>query len=240
MNTRALILSLVMLAGGARAPAAEAQAAPAPATRLEGRVIETINAAGYTYLRVESGSGKVWAAAPEMPIKPGDHVVVSGAMPMANFHSKTLNRSFDVMYFSGSVIVNGKTPPASGAASPLPAGHPPTAAKDSPSLDLADIKRAPNGKTVAEIYAAGAALAGKPVKLRGRVVKYNGGILGRNWLHVRDGSGADGTNDLTVTSKGTAKVGDLVLVEGLLAANRDFGAGYKYGLIVEDATIVVE
>jgi hypothetical protein len=71
-------------------------------------------------------------------------------------------------------------------------------------------------------------------------VKYNAQIMGKNWLHVRDGSGTEGTNDLTITTAGTAKVGDLVLVTGTLAADRNFGSGYKYALIVEDAKVVVE
>jgi hypothetical protein len=76
--------------------------------------------------------------------------------------------------------------------------------------------------------------------VRGRVVKFNAMIMGKNWLHVRDGSGADGTNDLTVTTATKARVGDLVLVTGVLKTDRDFGGGYKYSLIVEDATVVVE
>jgi hypothetical protein len=76
--------------------------------------------------------------------------------------------------------------------------------------------------------------------VRARVVKFNAQILGKNWLHVRDGSGAEGTNDLTVTTAATAKVGDLVLVTGTLATDRDFGSGYKYPLIVEDAKVVAQ
>ena len=107
-------------------------------------------------------------------------------------------------------------------------------------MDLSNIKRAANGQTVAEIYAGSAKLAGEKVTFRGRVVKFNGGIMGKNWLHVRDGTGSDGSNDLTITSQGKAKVGDLVLVTGVLATNRNFGGGYKYPVIIEDATVVVE
>ena len=71
-------------------------------------------------------------------------------------------------------------------------------------------------------------------------MKYNGGILGKNWLHLRDGTGAEGSNDLTVTTDTRAKVGALVLVTGTLSTDRDFGGGYKYALIVENARVVVE
>lgn len=227
----------MMLAGATATGSAATARQPA---RIEGKVAEAMNSGGYTYVRID-GTVKGWVAAPETAVKVGDSIIANDAMPMTNFHSKTLNRTFDVVYFSGSLTVNGKAAAAAGssASGSVPAGHG-SAAASKPAVDLSNIKPAPGGKTVAGIYAAGAAQAGKKVAVRGRVVKYNGGILGKNWLHVRDGSGADGTNDLTVTTKDTAKVGDLVLVEGVLAANRDFGGGYKYGLIIEDAKIVVE
>jgi hypothetical protein len=71
-------------------------------------------------------------------------------------------------------------------------------------------------------------------------VKYNGGIMGKNWLHIRDGSGQEGNNDLTVTTDAPAKVGDTVLVKGKVSTDRDFGGGYKYPVIVEDAKVTVE
>ena len=93
---------------------------------------------------------------------------------------------------------------------------------------------------MAEINTGKGKLAGKPVLVRGRVVKFNPMIMGKNWLHIRDGSGAEGTNDLTVTTDTKVKVGDLVVVSGTLSADRDFGSGYKYGLIVENAKVTVE
>jgi uncharacterized protein YdbL (DUF1318 family) len=247
MNTRVLVVSLTILAVGAMAATAEANpsgaAAPARQTNVQGKVGEVINAAGYTYLQIDTGSEKVWAAAPEFAVKEGDRAEIAGAMPMRNYHSKTLNRTFDLVYFAAGVTVNGNSAPApaNSAASGLPKGHPTTAGtRDAPSIDLANIARAPNGQTVAEVYKAAASLAGKKVTVRGRVVKYNGGIMGRNWLHIRDGSGAEGTNNLTVTSKDTARVGDLVVIQGVLATNRNFGGGYKYPLIVEEASVAVE
>jgi hypothetical protein len=94
--------------------------------------------------------------------------------------------------------------------------------------------------TVAEVWAKRASLGGKPVTVRGKVVKFNGGIMGRNWLHIQDGSGKaeDGTHDLTMTSDAVAKVGDVVTLTGTVAVDKDFGAGYSYAVIVEGATIV--
>lgn len=218
---------------------------------IAGKVVETMNVSSYTYVLLDAGAKKSWVAAPRFEVKTGDTVSATDAMPMSNYHSKALNRTFDVIYFSGHVTVNGKVP-ANDVAGALPPGHPPVgatpnAAPAHPSAPaptaapvLSGIKRAEGGQTVAEIVTGKDKFAGKPIAVRARVVKYNGGILGKNWLHIRDGSGTEGTNDLTVTTATTTKVGDLVLVTGRLATNRDFGGGYKYALIVEDAKVVVE
>jgi hypothetical protein len=97
----------------------------------------------------------------------------------------------------------------------------------------------PVAKTVAEVHQEKAALAGKQIVLHGKVVKANNGIMERNWIHLRDGTGdaKDGTNDITVTSAETAELGDEITATGTLAVDQDFGYGYKYPLIVEKATI---
>ena len=96
------------------------------------------------------------------------------------------------------------------------------------------------GKTVAEIFAEKAALSGKAVEVRGKVVKYSPEIMGKIWLHIQDGTGEAGSNDLTVTTMTPVKMGDTVVVKGLLAVDKDFGYGYQYALIVEDAEVTVE
>jgi hypothetical protein len=117
-------------------------------------------------------------------------------------------------------------------------------AKPSAEVDLGGIVKADGGKTVAELFAEKDTLAGQKVTVRGKVVKTNSGIMGKDWVHVRDGSGAEGTNDLTVTSNAGAaalpNVGDLILVTGTVALNKDFGMGYQYPVIVEDAEVKAE
>lgn len=95
--------------------------------------------------------------------------------------------------------------------------------------------------TVAAVWKMRASLAGTQVTLRGKVVKYHGGILGVNWIHLQDGSGsaADGSNDITVTSESECKVGDVISVTGTVAIDKDLGAGYKYPVIIERAAISV-
>ncbi len=122
----------------------------------------------------------------------------------------------------------------------MPADHPPPAA-DKAEVDLSGIAKAEGGKTVEEVYKEKDTLANGKVVVRGKVVKVNPSIMGKNWLHVRDGSGGDGTNDLTVTTAGTLpEVGELVVVTGTVVLDQDFGMGYQYPVIVQDAEITIE
>jgi len=131
-------------------------------------------------------------------------------------------------------------PEAAPAAQPAAAPHPMPAAPTE-TVDLSGIAKADGGKTVAEVFAEKDQLAGQPVIVRGKVVKSNPDIMGKNWLHVRDGSGAEGTNDITVTTAGAVpNVGDTVVVKGVLSLDKDFGMGYQYDVIVEDAEVTVE
>lgn len=231
----------------AQSPSTKPTAAP---TDFSGKVIETMSTAGYTYVLVDTGKAKTWAAAPQFAVKVGDTVAVGDGMPMPNYHSKSLNRDFDLVIFTGNVKVNGAVPANASApsanAGKLPEGHPPISggagagSEPKPAVNLSGIKKAEGGKSIAEVYAEKAKLAGKKVKVRGRVVKYNAEIMGKNWLHIQDGSGAVGSNDLAVTTQVKTKVGDLVLINGTVAINKDFGGGYQYSVIVEEAQVTVE
>lgn len=219
-------------------PMAEKAAAPMAGGK-SGTIVETIDAAGYTYVQVDTGSEKFWAAAPQFSAKAGDPVVVPDGMPMENYHSKSLDRTFDVVYFVDSVMIGGEKP----ATAAMPEGHPSmvdqsAAQPAAASVDLSNIKKA--GKTVAEIFAEKDQLAGKAVEVRGKVVKYSAEIMGKNWIHIQDGTGAEGTNDLTVTTAAAAAQGDTVVISGIVTTNKDFGYGYKYDVIIEDATVKAE
>jgi hypothetical protein len=217
-------------------------AAPASETAgFQGTVIETINSAGYTYVNVDTGQDKIWAAAPETPVKKGDTVTIPPGMLMRNHHSKTLNRTFDAVYFVSAISVAGAKPtegkPASDGADMVHGRNIAAAPSD---INFSGIVKPEGGKTVNEIYLQRDSLSGKEVILRAKVVKFSPQIMGKNWLHVQDGSGEKGANDLTVTTAAAAKVGDTVLVKGALSTNKDFGLGYKYDLIIEDARVTVE
>jgi hypothetical protein len=221
-------------------PAPEVTMTRSPDGAVMGRVLETMNSGGYTYVRVDSGQGEIWAATPEFSVQSGDEVVVPRGMPMRDFQSNTLKRTFDLIYFVGSIDVKGR---ASAGMDPakMPQGHPSIGqGGQEPAIKVSGIERADGGKTVSEIYDGKEALDGREVLVRGQVVKFNSNVMGKNWLHLRDGTGSDTTNDLTVTTEASARVGDVVLVKGVLALDKDFGFGYKYDILMENATVVVE
>jgi hypothetical protein len=206
-----------------------------------GKVIETMDTAGYTYVHVDTGSEKIWAAAPQFRVAVGDEVVIPDGMLMPKYHSNTLDRTFeDGVYFCSSVQVVGGS---AGAAPQLPAGHPPMGGSTTAAttdLDLSGIARPEGGHTVAEVFAGKSELSGKTITVRGKVVKFTPDVMNKNWVHVQDGTGEPGANDLTVTTLATVKPGDTVLVRGTLATDKDFGFGYQYALLVEDAELTVE
>lgn len=208
---------------------------------IEGEVLEVLTAPGYTYARIGAkGTEGTWAAFPTAKLAVGDKAKVNGEMVMKDFPSKTLNRTFSSIWFGN--LDDGKGPPPGAAPPPgMPGGMgdmPPAAAGSAPVNAKAD--RAPGGKTVAEIIAERTTLVGKTVKLRAVVVKVNAGILGKTYLHVRDGSGDDktGNNDLSVTMQDVPKLGDTITIEGVVGLDKDIGGGYKFPTIIEEAKLL--
>jgi len=126
----------------------------------------------------------------------------------------------------------------------MPPGHPPTGeATPNPAGTVTErIEPAPGGSTVADVWAKRSSLGGQTVTVRGKVVKFNPEIMGRNWIHIQDGTGkpAEKNHDLTITTSSGVKVGDIVTVTGKIAVDKDFGAGYAYPVIVEEAVVVLK
>jgi hypothetical protein len=249
----------------AGAPAPGAAAPSAGLTEVKGKVVERLDAPPYSYLRVATAQGETWTAVPKTDVAVGTEVTVAGAIPMKDFESKTLNRKFDLVYFGslgggpgaphGGIGGVPQMPPAMGQVAPgVPQMPPPGmgggmsdlaaqhAAASAAATDVGDVKvekaTGADGRTIAEVYAQRAALKEKSVAVRGKVVKFNEGIMGRNWLHLRDGTGAaNKDNDLTVTTGEKVQVGDVVVVKGTVRVDKDFGTGHPYAVIVEDAKV---
>lgn len=200
-----------------------------------GTVSETMNSGGYTYVLVNDGNEEFWAAAPEFAVSVGESVLVPPGMPMQNYTSRTLDRDFEVIYFVQSILAGS----GEAAAESFPA-HPAPPATSGTPVDVRDVSKAADGYTVAEIYARKAELNGKEVVVRGTVVKYSPAIMGTNWIHIQDGTGEEGSNDLAVTSAAGASEGDTVVIRGILSIDQDIGGGYFYPVLVENAEVEIE
>jgi hypothetical protein len=166
-------------------------------------------------------------------VKVGDTVETSSGIEMVNFQSSALGRTFDKIRLVSIIQVWS---PKSGSSE--------SAADDgdvAEELSVSGIERVEGGHTVAEVIAGKANLAGSEVAVRGKVIKMNAGIMGRNWLHLSDGTvGPDGEKDVTVTTEETPAVGSTVVVRGIVATDQDFGGGYQYSVMIENAKVTVE
>lgn len=250
----ALVAAAVALSACAKKPAEAPKAEPAPATQVAmapghgapaesagasvtGTVLETMDSGGYTYIRLKTSSGETWAAVNQSKVETGSEVTVAGGMTMVDFESPTLKRKFD------SIVFGTLAAPGAGGAPAVPAemaAQHAAAAAGPADVGKIEVAKAegPDGRTVAALHGERAALNGKTVLVRGKVVKFLGGIMGKNWVHLRDGSGSrEGKDDdLTVTTAETVEVGAVVLAKGTVGVDRDFGSGYRYAVILEDAS----
>jgi hypothetical protein len=198
---------------------------------LSGTVVETMDSGAYTYMLLEKNGDKTWVAAPHMKVEKGQKVSLLPGALMENFKSSTLNRTFDKIYFSA------------GPSSPFGVGAVTSGSADKVVLpkEKITVEKAsgPNAYTIAEIYRNLSRLNGKKIAVRGKVLKVSPEIMGKNWLHIQDGTGnpQKGTEDLVVTTKDHPSVGDIVTVSGTIYKDKDFGSGYKYKAIIENATV---
>jgi hypothetical protein len=231
---------------GAKAPVSDGKAT------FTGKVLETMDSGGYTYIRMDAAGRERWVAVPQATVKVGDTVTLHNGTEMQTFTSKTLNRTFERIMFGQLGAGPASAPAGTGTLPPghpaIPAGgtagadakapqHPPVA----PPAKIGDLKvpkaAGPTGHTVAGVFADSVKLKDKPVVVNGVVVKINTGIMNKNWIHLQDGTGTveKKDNDLVFTTLDTVKVGDKVKASGTVRKDKDFGFGYKYATIVEDA-----
>jgi hypothetical protein len=215
---------------------------------LQGEVLEVLNVDSYTYLRLKTRSGDAWVAVTTASVAKGAQVSIANAMPMDNFESKALKRRFDRIYFGqiagpAPKVAAGGPPPAmqGGMPSGMPGAMHAPGVGAAPAIANTPVAKArgAEARTVAEAVQGRTKLKDKTVLIRARVVKVNSGIRGKNWLHLQDGSGKaqDGSNDIIVTSKDSAAIGDIVTARGILRTDVTVGPGYAYAVLIEDAVI---
>ena len=193
------------------------------------KVKEVLQTGTYTYLFVNENEEDYWMAISKTDIKIDDHLFYEDAVVMKDFKSDELDRTFDKILFVGEiggVKLQEANVPNDSIHNPL------TKEDKKPEISVG---RAPDGITIAELFEQAADYANKKVIIRGQVVKINSGIMDRNWVHLQDGTGESGKTDLTFTTQEEVTIGDIVTLEGTVAIDKEYGAGYVYPLIVENA-----
>jgi hypothetical protein len=239
----------IACAADAPAPAAQQPQQQQTIATLTGKVLEVKDVDSYTYLRLQTRDGELWAAVNKSVVKVGETVTIFDPAMMVNFESKALKKTFDKIVFGTLPAINAPAAQAAPAAAPhgtstdMAAMHASMAKTSATAPDVAKIKvakaKGSDARTVAEVATQGAALKGKPVTVHAQVVKFTPDVMGKNWVHLRDGSGsaADGSNDILVTTKDDTKIGDVVLAKGTVQTDKNFGSGYSYKVLVEDAKL---
>ncbi|MCA9784527.1 MAG: hypothetical protein KDC10_11465 [Calditrichaeota bacterium] len=219
-----------------------------------GKVLETMNSGGYTYVKLDAADGPLWLAGPESKVSKGQTITTDQGSLMTDFTARSLNRTFEKIWFVSSISGGGGAVKSADPHAGIPGfgenkgamggmGAMSGSPKNTPAAQSAKPKAgsiAKAGVTIADLYAKKDSYKGKTVEVRGVVTKYSGGIMGKNWLHIMDGSGAEGADDLSITTQTEVHVGDQVVVKGTLNTAVDVGAGYFYDLLVENASVTVE
>jgi len=198
------------------------------------KVVETMSSAGYTYIRVEEKGIKYWIAIPETQVSVGEEISFYEQMLMEDFTSRSLNRTFDRILFVGA-INKGTELPTQAKAAPSPnkkalEQHLETQTTKDPGKPVGQF-------SISEVYDKKAELSGKVIEVKGRIVKISQQIMGRDWVHIKDGTGTEQEKNNKLIFRAThagVAVDDEVVAKGVLFTNKDFGYGYHYPVIVED------
>jgi hypothetical protein len=191
------------------------------------KVEEVLNTEKYSYLYVTEDGDKFWIAIPKKDVEIGATYYYTGGLLKRNFESKEYNRVFETIYLVSDVFPHSMSSGASSVHDALE-----NAEHTHGSIDVVLVE---GSIQLSELFSNRDKYQGKTVQVTGQCVKVNPMIMGRNWVHIQDGS-EDGL-DLTVTTAENVQMDDVVTFEGIIALNKDFGAGYKYDIIMEKATL---
>lgn len=195
-------------------------------------VEEILHTSRYTYLNVTENGEPFWIAIPKSEVEKGGPYYYRGGLKKVNFKSVEHDRVFETVYLVSGI---SKDPNMAGMAGGNPHQH----LNESPATNTdAKIDPPPGGITIAELLKNMQKYDGQTVRVRGKCVKLNNMIMNRNWIHLQDASVEGTAKDLTVTTTDQVQMGQVVAFEGKIAVNKDFGAGYKYEIIMEEATLL--
>jgi hypothetical protein len=190
--------------------------------------VETLDAQRYTYVLVEESGDQFWIAVPRSDVEIGQTYYYSGGLLKRNFRSQEFDREFETIYLVSGLMQRSSGKSASAVDRAL--------GETSDTRAQADhVHSSENSVSLEELFTNKEQYDGKVIEVTGECVKINKQIMGRNWVHIQDGTGGDKPYDLTVTTSADIPVGAVVTLRGKIALNRDFGSGYRYDIIMEDA-----
>ncbi|HAN76766.1 MAG TPA: DNA-binding protein [Bacteroidales bacterium] len=210
----------------------------------EGVIKEVIHTTSYTYLYLDNDGTEYWVAVPRTEAEVGKTVYFEGAMEMFNFESKELNRTFDFVYFAQGVRYEREASAENAMGGMQGMGemqgnpHEKVGETATGEREAITVAWAKNAIKLNELFAKSKEYEGKKITVTGKVVKFNKEIMGKNWVHIQDGTGETANVDLTITTLDAPEVGSTVTFEGKLFLNKDFGSGYTYEIIMEEAKLV--
>lgn len=207
-----------------------------------GTVLEVLHAGKYIYLRIKENDSEIWLTTYRKiigEISPGDKIQYYGGFEMKDFESKTLGRRFESILFVSRVNrFGGKIKEFTEMPSDEYHKNITKSIKNTTPPKKGEIKKPKNGFYIEEIYSKLDEMNNKKIIVRGKVIKVNRKILGKNWITIQDGTGKSPDNSLTVVSKEDTEIGNIITVKGVIKRDVDLGAGYRYKVLLEDAEIL--
>jgi len=217
-----------------------------------GKILEIKPAMGYKYLKIDENGTQVWVAIANAPVAVGDKIGYDKKTMMTDFQSKTLNQTFKEIFFASDIYLPQKVQKPKSMKAMLGLS---TAKKDphaglgrgiSPVKEELTAAKAfvkKDAYTVEEIHMWRKELKDQSISIKGSVFKVSRNIMKLDWVHIGDGTGNEKklTDDLVFTATNTTlKQGDKVIAKGKIIVDKDFGYGYFYKVIIQDASFQVQ
>lgn len=205
-------------------------------------VQEILQVKEYSYVRVLEDGTEKWLAVPSTVVEMGKTYYYGKSMEMNNFESKDLNKTFETVFFIEKLSTDTNGTAIHTTVNIQNQITPNTLETPKPTIEKnkVTVETPSGGISIAELYENKEKYKNQLVKLSGKVTKYSPAIMNINWVHLQDGTEFNGEFDLTVTTIAEVNIGDVVTIQGKVTLNKDFGAGYFYKIIIENATLINE
>ncbi len=199
-------------------------------------VQEVLPTERYIYLKVNEEGKQFWIATRKQAAKKGEIYYYRNGLLKTDFESKEYNRVFDTIYLVSNLVPEDHSKNAGVLDANVPKMEQKVAVKEDIPTHTDKITTFKGKVKIAEVVKDPKKYEGQEVEISGTCVKVNPNIMDRNWIHLQDGSKND--FDLVITSNTFVPEGSKVTMRGVVNLDRDFGAGYRYDLILEDGKVV--